>query len=172
MKIAKILWGAAFAALFIMTACKPSQTAYRQAYDSAREARAARAGDSAAAYTPVIPYLKSSTAMVGSDTVEVKHVVVSVLKDGGGIRESLKPYSVVVGQFRQSFNARQMQARIAGRGYPGAFVVRDGEPRYFVIAVSVPTLAEARDAMLKIEKDTATFRFHAPVPFILSRRAL
>lgn len=173
MKLHRIFIGAAMAALFIMSGCKPSESAYREAYSSAVAARASAHGaDSDATYTPVIPYLKNTRMVAGADTVDVSHVAVMVIKDGGGLRESLKPYSVVVGQFKQVFNARQMRERIADRGYPGAFVLCDGEPRYFVIATSVPTLDEARDAMQKIKTDTANFRFHQPVPFILSRRSL
>lgn len=165
-----IIMGAAAAALLFISSCKPSQSAYQEAYASTIEARNQAADDYPEGYIALPSNMKRSVAIVGKDTLQLTYVPVTILENGGGIRESLKPYSVVVGQFRQAFNARQMRERIAQRGYPGAFVVRNGEPRYYVIAASVPTLPEAAVALREVETDTANFRFHSPVPFILTRR--
>ncbi len=159
--------GAALVALIFTASCKPSETAYREAYESAKAAR--QEADSVG-FTPIAPNLRMVTTIENGDTIQAVYVPVAVIENGGGIRESLKPYSVVVGQFKQVFNARQMRERISQRGYPGAFVVRTGEPRYLVIATSLPTASEASAAMQKIQSDTATFRFHSPLPYILSRR--
>lgn len=163
--------GAAAVALLLISSCKPSEKAYREAYETTMEARRAAQANDSIKYTPLASNHKILNVASGSDTIQVIHMPVSVLKGGGGIRESLKSYSVVVGQFKQVFNAKQMRERIVGRGYPGAFVVRTGEPRYLVISASVPTVAEASEQMKKVVADTATFRFHAPVPYILSRRS-
>lgn len=158
--------GAALVALIFAPSCKPSETAYRDAYESAK---AARQEADTEGYTPFAPNHRMVTAIENGDTIQAVYMPVAVIENGGGIRESLKPYSVVVGQFKQVFNARQMRERISQRGYPGAFVVRTGEPRYLVVAVSLPSASEAAAAMRDIKNDTL-FRFHSPLPYILSRR--
>ena len=158
---------AAMVALVFIASCKPSETAYREAYESAKAAREQTADS--VSYTRLSPNQRQVKVVADGDTISAVYLPVVVIENGGGIRESLKAYSVVVGQFKQVFNARQMQERISQRGYPGAFVVRTGEPRYLVLATSVHSASEAAAAMQKIKADT-TFRFHSPLPYILSRR--
>ncbi len=160
--------GAAFAAALVAFAsCKPSQQAYADAYHSTIAAREAAYEADSAAYTRMHPQIPLRRVAVGTDTVSVATIRVAVTANAGGIRESLKPYSVVVGDFRQVFNARQMRERIVD-AHPAAFVVQSAAPRYYVIASSHATLPEAAAALQALSADT-TLHLRAPLPFILTR---
>lgn len=170
MKFRNIIIGAAAAAPVFAAGCKPSATAYREAYESTVAAREAAFAADSVQYTQIKRNTTTIQAISGADTLQLIHVPVIVIKDGGGVNESLKVYSVVVGQFKQVFNARQMRERIADRGYPGAFVVRTGEPLYYVVALSTDNLDNAAATLRTVKGDTTLFRFRNPLPFILSRR--
>ena len=169
MRITRHIAGAAIAAaLVVMSACKPSEQAYSEAYRSAVEAREAAYAADSAAYTRIRPKLQLRDVAEGDATVPVATMALGVTRDAGGVAESLKAYSVVAGDFRQSFNARQMRERLAAGGYPGAFVAQSGEPRYYVVTSSHRTLQEAASALQALRADTSV-KMRAPMPFILPR---
>lgn len=169
MTLSRHIAGAAFAvALVAFASCKPSQQAYTDAYRSTIAAREAAYSADSATYTRIHPRLSMRLEAVGADTVRVAAAALGVTRDGGGIPESLKAYSVVAGDFRQVFNARQMRERLAAGAYPAAFVAQSGEPRYYVVTSSHATLDEAAAALRAMSQDTA-LRLRAPLPFILQR---
>jgi len=169
MNIKSLLTGAAAVALIIAAGCRPSETAYRDAYISTVAARDASLRADSASFTPIRPNMKQTVVAQGPDTISTVHIPVLLLNDGGATLEKLRSYNLVVGQFRQVFNARQMRTRIAERGYPGAIVVRTGEPLYYVIAVSTDSVSSAARSLRDVRSDTL-FRFRSPLPFILSRK--
>lgn len=160
--------GAAAAALIIIAGCKPSEDAYREAYESTIAARESTHEGDSAYYTRIRPNMKTNVVTQESDTITTVSVPVLLLNEGGATLEKLKRYSVVVGQFKQVFNAKQMRSRISDRGYPGAIIVRTGEPLYYVISTSTDSISAAARDLRTVQSDTL-FRFHAPVPFILER---
>lgn len=169
MNIKSLLMGAAVVALIVMAGCKPSGTAYREAYRSTVAARDAALRDDSASFTPISPNMRQTVVAQGPDTISTVYVPVLLLDEGGATLDMLRRYSLVVGRFKQVFNARQMRKRIAGRGYPGAIIVRTGEPLYYVIASSTDSVTDAARALRDVHSDTL-FRFHSPLPFILSRK--
>ena len=71
-------------------------------------------------------------------------------------------------QFKQRFNAVSMRDRLAGSGYPRAFVVQNGEPYYYVVLSSHDTQAEAVKALKSIPTGFPV-AMKAPLPYILCR---
>lgn len=150
----------------MMVSCKTSEANYRAAYEKAVAGRDSLTALDQTIYGAHRRSMGSREMAVGTDTVEVKVQRVRVTEGGGGIREWLKPYSVVVGQFKQLFNAKSMRERLADSGYPRAFVVETGEPYYFVVLSSHPTAEEAVEALKAIPADFPV-AMKAPLPFIL-----
>ncbi len=169
MNLKSLLMGAAVVALIVTAGCKPSETAYREAYRSAVAARDAALGADSASFIPIRPNMKQTVVAQGTDTISATYIPVLLLNEGGATLDKLRRYSLVVGQFKQVFNAKQMRRRISERGYPGAIIVRSGEPLYYVIASSTDSVPSAARALRDVHSDTL-FRFHSPLPFILSRK--
>ena len=156
-----------------MCACKTTEANYRAAYEKAIAGR-----DSADAIENTIYGRErrqvgfSYVVAPDGDTVAVKKQLVRITEGGGGIRENLKPYCVVVGQFKQKFNAVSMRDRLAiEQGIlPGAFVVETGEPYFYVVGASFSSLAEATACLKRITGEKA-IPFRSPLPFILQATA-
>lgn len=157
------------AAMGIITlhGCKTNEKNMSDAYNAAI---AVRNGDDpgldSTIYTKVRRDMKQGSATIDGKEVPINSQWVRVTDGGGGIRESLKRFNVVVGQFKLEFNAKSMRERLIGDGYPGAFVVQTAEPYYFVVAASFDDAKEAA-AMLEKAQDDARLKMKAPLPFIL-----
>lgn len=147
--------------------CKTNETNMRSAYDAAV---AARDGDDlgldSTIYTQVRRQMKHSEMTVDGRTVDVSSQWVRVTEGGGGIKESLRRYCVVLAQFKLEFNAISMQARLVDNGYPQAFVVQNGEPYYYVIGAAFSNAQEAVNFLDKVKADKS-LSLKAPAPFIL-----
>lgn len=157
------------AALMMMTlwGCKANQEAYHAAYESATARR-----DSMVRIEETI-YGKyrdrgamKPAAVVDGDTLWVSTQMVGFPEGCGCTRDSLQRFNVVVGSFKQIFNAREMRARLNREGYPGAFFLNTREPLYLVVAATESTAAGALEALRHVEADT-TLRLRAPLPYVL-----
>lgn len=146
--------------------CKTNQANMNDAYTRAIEGRADDLGLDSTIYSKERRQMTHGSMTVNGTEVPVSSQWVRVTADGGGIRENLKRYNVVVGQFKQVFNALSMRERLVDNGYPGAFVVETGEPYYFVIAASFDSAADAVRQLESCEKDPL-LKMKSPLPFIL-----
>lgn len=156
------------AAALAVTGCKTSEANYRAAYERAIEGREDATPLDSTVYGRHRRSMDSREVVVGSDTVELKTQRVSVTEGGGGIREYLKPYSVVVGQFKQLFNAESLRGRLVEGGYPRAFIVQTAEPYYYIILSSHASLEEAAAALSELGARTDfPVAMREPVPFVL-----
>lgn len=156
-------------ATLALSSCKTNERNMMDAYEKAIAGKAeleAEEAKDASIYGNVRREMKHDALIVNGDTLDVSVQWVRLTKDGGGINEYLKRYCVVVGQFKQRFNAKSMRERLTENGYPGCFVVETREPYFFVIAASYDELDPAIEMLHKVEKDPV-FRFKSPVPFIL-----
>lgn len=168
MKSLKILGITAVAAMMTCTwSCKTSEKNYREAYERAMAGR--ETGES-----PIDGTVYAAQRQMGlnkfvmaGDTFDVYSTRVSVTEGGGGIRENLRRYNIVVGQFKQQFNAVSMRNRLADGGYPSAFVVQTPEPYYFVILGSYSELGAAASALKQIPEQMPV-AVKSPCPFLLS----
>ncbi|MDE6652580.1 MAG: SPOR domain-containing protein [Paramuribaculum sp.] len=159
----KILFVAAVAAI-ALSGCKTTEANYRSAYEIAKEKqqRAEEEGGSAKLQTFADP--KETT--VDGIKLMMHTEPVGFIADGGVNRETMQRYNVVVGRFRQLFNARQMRERLIAAGYEKACVVTTRDAGYYVIAESCPTAAEAEKGLEKVKSDSS-LSLRAPLPYIL-----
>jgi len=151
-----------------IVSCKTTEANYRAAYEKAMAGRDSLTAIDQTIYGAHRRSMGSKEITVGNDTVEVKIQKVSITEGGGGIREWLRTYSVVVGQFKQVFNAKSLRERLVDSGHSGAFVVETGEPYYFVILSSHNSAEEAVKALKSIPKDFPA-AMKEPLPFILKQ---
>lgn len=147
--------------------CRTTEANYRQAYEKAKAGQEEGIELDSTIYGRVRRDLRTVTVK-GSDgkEVEVKNQLVRVTPEGGGIRENLKEYNVIVAQFKQLFNANSMRTRLVDEGYPEAFVVQTAEPYYYVVAASRADVSEALKA-LEAFKGANKIAMKEPCPFIL-----
>lgn len=153
----------------IFTGCKPTEKNYRQAYQKAMDAAAENnvTDFDHTIYNRYRGQMRDITVK-GTDgaDVNVRTARVTVTPDGGGINEWLKAYSVVVGEFKQLFNARSLRSRMVEAGYPRTFIVQNAEPYYFIVAESYPDASQAAAVADSIEK-ARPLPFKQGFPYIL-----
>lgn len=147
-------------------ACKTTQENYQRAYETAVAKRGDSSGLDSTIYGRVRTQARMSKLAVGADTLDLRTEALGYTEGGGASRETLKRYNVVVGQFKQVFNARQMRERLIGAGYDGAIIVHTREPLYYVVAGSVETPAEAATLTDRVKADKSIV-LRKPLPFLL-----
>lgn len=152
----------------ILAGCKTSEANYRAAYEKAIAGRDSADAIENTIYGAGRRAPDSRMIIADGDTAEARIQRVSLTAGGGGINEYLHPYNVVVGQFKQAFNAISMRNRLAESGYPRAFVVENAEPYYFVVLSSHDSQSEAVQALRTIPGDFPV-TMKAPLPYILYR---
>lgn len=153
--------------LLFITACKTTEANYRAAYEIAKEHKQNTSATENTIYNRYRDRRKSSAFVIGQarDTVHITTEAVSVLKDEGFPSDSLMRYNVVVGGFKQVFNAKAMRDRLAGMNYR-AFVVNTREPLYYTVAVTSDSLELIYDRMVWLQNDS-TLPMRDGYPFIL-----
>lgn len=157
----------ALVGLCALGACKPNEEAYKSAYESAIAKRDADGGAlEGTVYNRYREMAKPSEIAVGSDTLAVITEFIGYTENGGASRETTKRYNVVVGRFKQVFNARQMRERLQANGYPDVFILHTREPLYYVVTATCDTPEEALDELRRVKADS-TLVLRDPLPFVL-----
>lgn len=152
-------------ASLLVVGCKTTEANYRGAYEKAIAARDSDDIDQTI-YGGEQRKLNQTVVVSGNDTIPVSVKIVSVLTEDGSQPIEMKAYNVVVGQFKQRFNAQSLCKRWRENGYPDAFVVQTAEPFYYIVVMTTPTAVEAQKTLdLLVEKTPIPFR--EPSPFIL-----
>lgn len=146
--------------------CKTSESNYRQAYETAVQKNRESTGVDSTIYARIRNSAKTSELVAASDTMPMRTEYIGYTEDGGSSRETIGHYNVVVGQFKQVFNARQMRARLQGGGYDSAFIVHSREPLYYVCTAACRTPEEAAAAFERVKADKSIV-LRPPMPFIL-----
>lgn len=146
----------------LAASCKTSEKNYRQAYEVTKVARLTE--DSM-----MISLVEKERApinmAVGEDTIKYRKEFVSITKDASGTSDMLKRYNIVVGRFRQVFNAKSMQSRMSGLGYT-SYVIETREPAYFVVVYSTDSKEEVAKKFQEVVADKRVV-FKAPFPWVL-----
>ena len=146
--------------------CKTNEANYRQAYEVAVNKSRESSGVDSTIYSRIRNSAQTSALVVKGDSLPMRTEYIGYTDDGGASREMLKIYNVVVGQFKQVFNARQMRARLINSGYDSAFIVHTREPLYYVCTATCATADEAAAEYARVRNDKSIV-LTAPLPFIL-----
>ena len=138
------------AVLTLLTGCKTTEANYRAAYEKAKSK-----GESEAVDREVYDQIEreSGPAIMTFGDVEFPcrpdYLAVQPLKDlpGGTVRN----FSLTTGQFKQTFNAQSMAKRLKELGFADAFVCKNREGFYVVIAGSYAEAAEVAEAYNRVK---------------------
>ncbi len=144
-----------------MSSCRTTESNYREAYDKAKTLQ----GSENLEMTALIEKERAPIDMVvGTDTMRYRKEFVTITPNGGGIG-SIKRYNVVVGRFRQVFNAKSMRERMAKLGYD-SYVIENAEPAYFVVVFSSDSKEEAAAKFREVIGEKRIV-FKTPFPWVL-----
>jgi cell division protein FtsN len=128
-----------------MTSCKTSESAYKKAYEKAKQYDTAQPVapqptiETAPVVAPVEAKPATETQVVDNlDNVSVRQESVSLVNGSG-----LKAFSVVVGSFGVRANAEGLMQRLKDAGYDAQVVKNDDKNMYRVIASTFADKAAA-----------------------------
>ena len=122
-------------AAMAFTSCKSSESAYKKAYEKAKQydtatAQQAPGSNDAAVVAPVEARPATETRVVDNlDNVSVRQESVSLISGAG-----LKDFSVIVGSFGLISNAEGLQQRLKAAGYDAQIVKNEDKNMYRVVA--------------------------------------
>ncbi len=147
--------------MLLVTSCKSSESNYRMAYEKAKAAM--NDGVSAETTARIETEKKSNTAVIAGDSLRLITDRVNIVDDKSAV---MKPFGVVVGEYKQLFNARSFRDRLKKEGQP-AYVVMNGERMYFVVAHGFDTSVEAAEFLKNVR---AKVKMKIPIekPWILA----
>ena len=141
-------------AAMAFTSCKSSESAYKKAYEKAKQYDTATAQasntDNSAVVAPVEARPATETRVVDNlDNVSVRQESVLLVSGAG-----LKAFSVVVGSFGLISNAEGLQQRLKSAGYDAQIVKNEDKNMYRVVA---STFAGKADAVYSRDQLRATY---------------
>lgn len=133
------LFGAAVCIALAFGSCKPKQSAYKAAYEQAKEKEMATAPVEEEQVEEVIaPVSKPRTSTAA---VRQERVTAVMGEDANG----LKQYSVVIGSFKNKTNATSLKERMQNDGY-NPILAQNEQGMYRVIITSFDYKADAADS--------------------------
>ncbi len=120
--------------------CRSKKSAYRKAYEEAKQREVVAMQDNRAAVVYEEPVVEVKKQEEPPTTVAVRKERVSVLE--GEKTTGLRRYNVVVGSFQNPTNARALRERMVARGYE-AVLAKNESGMLRVIVTSFETRSEA-----------------------------
>ena len=136
---------AGFCLALAMTSCKSSESAYKKAYEKAKQYDTQTAQQAASTYeepatvAPVQTQAANDARKVDNyDNVTVRQEKVAVVSGNG-----LKAFSVVVGSFGLQSNAEGLQQRLKSAGYDAQIVKNEDRNMFRVVAATFDNKADA-----------------------------
>lgn len=144
--------------------CKTSEANYKAAYDIAKSKHKAMEGVDSTTYSKIEAEKTRNTAVVAGDSVRMIRSYVNIVDDDHSV---MKKFGVVVGEYKQVFNARSFRDRLKSEGKP-AYVVVDPQRMHYVIVSGFDTSTEAAEYLKNVRKNVK-MRIPIEQPWILAR---
>ena len=140
-------------AAMAFTSCKSNESAYKKAYEKAKQYDTATAQQTTASDAVVAPVearpATDARGVDNLDNVSVRQESVLLISGSG-----LKAFSVVVGSFGLISNAEGLQQRLKSAGYDAQIVKNEDKNMYRVVA---STFAGKADAVYSRDQLRATY---------------
>ncbi|MBO7239913.1 MAG: SPOR domain-containing protein [Bacteroidaceae bacterium] len=135
---------------FSFTSCKSSKdSAYKTAYDEARQAELAEGNGQESEAVDIAPVASSTNSVKDVDTTyRTEKVVLS-----SGAAGSLKAFSVVCGSYSRKEGAENIRQSLVDEGYNAIVVQNPSTGLYRVVCASCDTKEEAAVARDKFKAD-------------------
>ena len=147
----------------LLIGCKTTEQNYRNAYLLAKESK--KTGSDTLMAVLVKQSQDPIMTYVNGEQLPMRKEFVSIIAQDGDPKVEIKRYNVVVGRFRQIFNARSMRQRMCDLGY-NSYVLSDRQPVYYVAVESTDTIEKALELYKKVKEDTRVV-LKAPFPWVL-----
>lgn len=142
----------ALAITLLLPACKTNEQNYQNAYQQALQNNdTTKAQFNQTIYGRFRQQMRPTPIALGTDTLDARIIPVKIVADQAPEGQTLQPFLIVGGEFKQAFNARSLRQRFIENGYPQAFIVQTGEPYYYVITT---TATHASAAMQQLNQLT------------------
>lgn len=140
-----LVLGVGLSLLSFMTSCKSSESAYKKAYEKARQQQTEAetqepvvTQQTTVAVTPTTPVVTPQSTSTDVNSVPVRTETVTVVSGTG-----LKAYSVVCGSFSLQANAEGLQRTLTNAGYAAQVAYNEGNKMYRVVASTFDDKASA-----------------------------
>ncbi len=132
--------GVGLSAVFAMTSCKSSESAYKKAYEKAKQQQVVAAEQEPEQTTTQVEVTPVTPTVTETDvnTVPVQTENVTVVAGNG-----LKAYSVVCGSFSLKANAEGLQKTLTNAGYNAQIAYNEAKNMYRVVASTYDDKAAA-----------------------------
>lgn len=125
----------------ILSACKPTENNYRQAYEAAQAKKKKADNDADFDISRMIRDDLPRREKIDGDSAYIRREHLMIYGDDAS--RSLPRCNVAVAAFRMRSNAEAMAQRLRSEEKLDAFIIRDRNELLYVIANSAPTLPEA-----------------------------
>lgn len=138
------IFGLGMCIVFAFTSCKSSESAYKKAYEQAKQQELAETQSTPVEITPVVT-TPAPVQTVPQPEPGVRQEKVTVVYGADGLKE----YSVVCGSFTLKANAENLKDFLQAEGYSPSIAFNPELSMYRVIVSSYPdraSAASARDA--------------------------
>ena len=136
-----IVLGMGLCVALAFSSCKSSESAYKKAYEQAKQQELADATTKAAPVETVAPVAPFAPVAPAADNTPVREEKVQLVSGDG-----LKAYSVVCGSFGVKANADGLKTKLDNDGYNAKVVYNAEKNTYRVIVESFDTRSEAARA--------------------------
>lgn len=136
--------------LLSLTGCKTTEANYRSAYEKAKSK-----GESSAVDKEVYENITREdqpTVMTFDNVSFPAKGIYMVGVDIPGLTPSVfEKFNVVAAKFKQLFNAKSMAKRLRENGFVNAFVAKDRDDTYYVVAATCRDATEASEKLISLK---------------------
>ena len=146
-----VVYAIAFCSIVAFNSCKTTkESAYKTAYDQARQAELAEGQGQQSESVEIAPVASTTKKenVVLDDSYRTEKVVLST-----GAAGSLKAFSVVCGSFSSKSNADNLRSTLVDEGYTAIVVQNPETGMYRVICSSFDTKEAAAEARAQFKAD-------------------
>ena len=143
-----MFWILSVALIAGMSSCKPSQSAYKAAYEKAQEKPTVAEEIADPEFRPVAPAPATPAAPAQTPQIRESSERINAVDGNDAL---LKEYNVIVGSFIQKVNAMGLRDRLIADGYT-AILAQNAEGMFRVVACSFDNRPDAVTAREQIKK--------------------
>ena len=150
-----LVWGMGLCLVLAFTSCKSSESAYKKAYEKAKQQELAEAPAAEEAAPVVAAPVTSAPAAAPVAVGNVREEKIQLVSG-----EGLKAYSVVCGSFGVKANAEGLKNKLAAEGYNALVVFNPDRNMYRVVAASYDDRMQAAQARADFQKAWLLYRVY------------
>lgn len=150
--------------LMSLTGCHSNEQNYKVAYDKAMEKY--RDGVGTEAYERILAEKTAPNTIVNGDSIRLVPMYVNVTDDDASV---LMPYSVIVAQFKQKFNAITMRDRLRKEEGFKSYVLFGGQDKKYYVVVKGFEELDVATAFVKTIDHSVKIKILEPRVWILER---